>query len=63
MANINKIKEQCAERFTEGTGGYLVCVEETQRHDTTMEIFTGVMAVLVLVLIGVWFYRMMKLAR
>lgn len=30
-------EEKCAERYTEGTGGYLVCVDETRQHDTTVE--------------------------
>lgn len=57
------IEEKCAERFTEGTGGYLVCVDETRRHDATMETvgcITGCIAFLAFV--GALVYILVKRA-
>lgn len=54
------VEESCAERFTEGTGGYLVCVEETYRHDATMDVVEYVCGTVALVVTMIVMYKILK---
>lgn len=54
------IEERCAERFDEGTGGYLVCVDETRRHDATVELFAGFCGFALLMTFLILTYRLIR---
>lgn len=54
------VEEKCAERYTEGTGGYLVCVDETYRHDTTLVICGMVFGLVALLAFMYFFYRIIR---
>lgn len=53
-------EEKCAERFTEGTGGYMVCVDETNRHDATMDICGLVFAGVFIIGFMIFLYKIIK---
>lgn len=57
---FKSVEERCAERFTENTGGYLVCVDETYRHDATMDICGLVFVGVFIIGFMIFLYKIIK---